>query len=103
MSKTTSIVYLLNKIRIGGHKYDDDNNLFADWQVKSDYGVHPATRGKLKREGLLKGRDLKRADGSVYFTVYLISENQEFLKKYPKQESKIKITIAGSDGKEIEL
>ena len=39
---------------------------------------------KLRREGLLHGRDLKRVDGSIYETIYLVSENQEFLKKYPR-------------------
>lgn len=85
------------------HRYDDKEVWFQDWQIKSNYGVHPATRGKLKREGLLKGRDLKRADGSVYFTVYLVSENQEFLRKYPKQKSEIEITIADDKGNKINL
>ncbi|MCL5125332.1 MAG: hypothetical protein M1511_12705 [Deltaproteobacteria bacterium] len=52
---------------------------------------------------MLKGIDLKRKDGSEYFTVYLVSENEEFFDKYPKKESKIKMTIADSDGKEIIL
>lgn len=66
--------------------YDSDDKVWIkEWQLKSDYGLHPATRGKLRREGLLKGRDLKRKDGSIYCTVYLIKENQEFLKKYPKK------------------
>jgi len=47
--------------------------------------LHPATRGKLRREGLLKGRDLKRKDGSIYCAVYLVKENKEFFKKYPKK------------------
>lgn len=85
------------------NKYKDKDVWFQDWQIKSDYGVHPATRGKLRRDGLLKGRDLKRVDGIVYFTVYLISENQEFIKKYPKQNSKIKMTIADNKGNKINL
>jgi len=85
------------------HRYDNDDTYLQDWQIQSDYGVHPATRSKLKREGLLKGRYLKNEKGQVYYTVYLASENQEFLKKYPKIDLKIKMTISGKDGKQIEL
>ncbi len=34
-----------------------------------------------------RGRDLKTKDGAIYHTVYFISENKEFLKKYPKKET----------------
>lgn len=56
------------------------------WSFRDDYGVHPASIKKLRREGLLHGRDLKRKDGTIYHTLYLVSENQEFLKKYPKKQ-----------------
>lgn len=69
------------------HRYEKDSVYFQDWQIESDFGVHPATRGKLKREGLLKGRDLRNEKGQVYYTIYLVSENQEFLKKYPKKKT----------------
>lgn len=85
------------------HCHDDKSNWFERWQITSNHGVHPSSIKKLRREGLLHGRDLKRKDGSDYFTVYLINENQEFLKKYPKQDSKIKMTISDSKGKEIQL
>lgn len=66
--------------------YDSDDKVWIkEWQFHYDYGLHPATRNKLRREGLLKGRDLKKSDGSIYCTVYLISENEEFLRKYPKK------------------
>lgn len=80
------------------YRYDDGCNWFQDWQIKSDYGVHPATARKLRREGLLKGRDLKRKDGSTYCTVYLISENQEFLRKYTKKPA-MKIEFINSGDK----
>ncbi|MFH1827105.1 MAG: hypothetical protein ABH812_01565 [bacterium] len=65
--------------------YDSDDKVWIkEWQLQYDYGLHPATRGKFRRQGILKGRDLKRKDGSIYCTVYLIEENKEFLKKYPK-------------------
>ena len=84
-------------------RYDDKSNWFESWQIKSNHGVHPSSVRKLVREGLLHSRDLKRKDGTVYYTVYLVSENQEFLKKYPKKKSDIKMTITGSGGKEVQL
>jgi len=50
-----------------------------------DRGVHPSSIKKLRREGGLVGRDLKDLSGHIYWTVYLVSENEEFLKKYPKK------------------
>jgi len=85
------------------HRYDNDDTYFQDWQIQSDFGVHPATRSKLKREGLLKGRELKRQDGTTYYTVYLIEENKEFLKKYPKKPG-IKVEFINSgDGMKVKL
>lgn len=84
-------------------RYDDKSNWFESWQIKSNHGVHPSSVRKLVKEGLLHSRDLKRKDGTVYYTAYLVSENQEFLKKYPKKKSDIKMTIADKDGKSIEL
>jgi len=63
----------------------EQEDFIKSWQIKSHYGVHPATAGKLRREGLLVGRDLKNSEGRIYCTIYLVSENKKFLKKYPKQ------------------
>jgi len=81
--------------------YDNDDKVWIkEWQLQTDYGVHPATRSKLRRQGILKGRDLKRSDGSIYCTVYLIGENEEFFKKYPKKPSmKVEFRNSG-DNKE---
>jgi len=66
--------------------YDSDDKVWIkEWQLQTDYNLHPATRGKLRRQGILKGRDLKRTDGNIYCTVYLIEENEEFFKKYPRK------------------
>jgi hypothetical protein len=78
-------------------------DFFKDWEIQSNYGIHPATRGKLKREGLLRGRELRNEKGQIYYTIYLIDENKEFLKKYPKKDEKMRMTIADADGKPIEL
>src|SRR3989344_1700114 len=72
-------------IPLGLKRFDD--SLIASWQLtsKEDYGIPSATVGKLKRQGILKSRDLKREDGTIYHTVYLVEENKEFLKKYPRK------------------
>lgn len=85
------------------HKYDKDKTYFQDWQIQDDFGVHPATRGKLKRDGLLKGRDLKNEKGQIYYTIYLVSENQEFLKKYPRKDRKTREIISDGKGNKIKL
>lgn len=74
--------------------WDHDNKVWIkDWQIKSDYSIHPGTRRKLEREGILRGRYLKRVDGTTYCTVYLVEENKDFFKKYPKKpEMKIEFT-----------
>lgn len=70
--------------------FEDDYGydvVIKNWDFRDGYGVHPSSIRRLRKEGLLKGRDLKRADGTVYYTIYLVSENQEFLKKYPKKST----------------
>lgn len=66
--------------------YDSDNKVWMkEWEISSEYSIHPSTRRKLERDGALKGRHLKRKDGSTYCTVYLIKENEDFFKKYKKK------------------
>lgn len=84
------------------HMYDNDNTWFQGWNLRSDYSIHVGTVRKLRREGLLHGRDLKRKDGLVYCTVYLVSENKEFLKKYPKKP-KIKVEFINAEKTQIKL
>lgn len=48
-------------------------------------GVKPSSIKKLRREGVLVGRDLKDDSGNTYWTVFLVSENKEFLKNHPKK------------------
>ncbi len=84
------------------HKKDDI--WIKDWQLSSEYdfNLHSMTVRKLRREGLLHGRDLKREDGSIYFTVFLIEENKEFLKKYPRKPRN-KTVIKDLLGDKVEL
>ncbi len=75
---------------------------FFDWELKSQYGISPPTASKLRREGLLHPRNLKRADGSTYFSLYLYSENKEFLKLHPAvKQHHMKITDLL--GEEVEI
>jgi len=71
-----------------GKRIDKDKTYFANWQLSSDsyFGIHASTARKLRKQDLLHGYDLTRKNGDVYFTVYLYSENQEFLKQYPQKE-----------------
>jgi len=85
-----------------GYKYDNDSVYFQDWQMKSDYKVQPGTRRKLEREGLLRPRNLKRQDGTVYCTIYLVAENKEFLEKHPKEKRQGMI-ITDLLGEKVEL
>jgi DNA-directed RNA polymerase subunit M/transcription elongation factor TFIIS len=48
-------------------------------------GIKPSSIKKLRREAVLVGRDLKDTAGHVYWTVFLVSENEEFLKSYPQK------------------
>lgn len=68
------------------HMFDNHDEWISTSQLKDKHNVHPSSVKKLRREGLLHGRDLRRANGSIYKTIYLISENQEFLKKYPRKK-----------------
>lgn len=67
--------------------HKNSNLYIKDWELtsKNDFGLASSTIRKLKRTGLLHGRELKREDGKVYFTVYLMNENKEFLKKYKRK------------------
>jgi hypothetical protein len=53
--------------------------------MKDDYGVHPTTRRKYVREGFLKVRELKDSAGWIYFKVYMLEDNKEFLKVHPRK------------------
>lgn len=81
--------------------YDDRDKVWiSSWRLQTDYSLHTATIGKLRRQGILQGRDLKREDGTTYCTVYLVRENENFFKKYPKKPvMKIKFRNPGDNNK----
>ncbi len=84
------------------HRYDNDYAYFENWQIQSDFGIRPLTAQKLRRQGILKGRDLKRKNGTIYCTVYLTDENKEFLEKYPRKP-KQKMIITDILGERIQI
>ncbi len=59
-----------------------EKEFFDKYEITSKRGVHPSSIRKLRREGVLVGRDLKDAEGNTYDTIYLVSENNEFLEEY---------------------
>ena len=81
------------------NKYKGDEDWFKSWEIKYHFGINPATAKKLRKEGLLVGHDLKMTNGSVYQTIYLVEENREFLKKYPKIDHQVRIAEYDKDEK----
>jgi len=82
----------------------NDDIWIREWQLYGDYSIHSATRKKLIREGKLHPRELKRQDGTVYNTIFLVSENQEFFKKYSKKPAmKIEWKMKDDKGNEIKF
>jgi hypothetical protein len=51
-------------------------------------GVRSSSIKKLRREGVLVGRDLKDADGHTYWTVFMVKENKKFLDDYSMETTK---------------
>lgn len=87
---------------IGSEVIKNKDIWLQNWQVADECGIHSSSLPKLRRQGLLKGKDLKREDGTNYYTLYLIDENKEFFEKYlrkPKQ----KMVITDLLGNEVEL
>lgn len=84
------------------HKNQDIWLRNSELTSEYDFDINPSTVRKLRRLELLHGRDLKREDGSVYCTVYLIDENKEFLEKYPRKPRK-KMIITDLLGEKLEL
>ncbi|MBF0208934.1 MAG: hypothetical protein HQK53_18895 [Oligoflexia bacterium] len=87
-----------------GNRYDDDSEYIQEWFLSSDsgYGIHPSTVRKYQRQGILHSRDLKRENGTIYCTIYLLSENEEFLKAHPRKE-RTHMKITDLLGNEVEI
>lgn len=62
--------------------FKDRNSWITNWELKDKLGIHPSTAKKLIREGKLKVRNVETEKGGIHYSVYLLSENADFLKKY---------------------
>jgi len=81
--------------------WDHDHIIWFDnSDLQYSWSLHSSTIRKLQKQDVLKGRDLKTKDGSTYYIVYLVKENQEFINKYPKKQ-KIEIKSFDSKGNKI--
>lgn len=67
-------------------RWHNEGQWISEWQIKDRHGVHPATRGKYVRNGFLKARQLTDDNETIYCTVFLVDENNDFLKKHPEIE-----------------
>ncbi len=94
----------INEDIIPAEIHKNDDICIKDWELSSEYefNIHPSTVRKLRKEGILHGRDLKREDGTVYFTVYLNDENKKFLKKYSRKPRQ-RMVITDLLGNKVEI
>ncbi len=59
---------------------EDRKSWFAMWELDSKYGIKHQTARKMIREGKLHPRTIETKDGKPYFYVFLVKENEDFLK-----------------------
>lgn len=52
------------------------------WMITRDLGIRTSTIQKYIRTGELKVRDVLNDDGKVHYQVFLLKENQEFIKQH---------------------
>lgn len=61
---------------------------FLDWQLQSDFEIHPQTIRKYVRQGVLKARIIPTADGGTYEHIFLRRENPALVSRYsPERKS----------------
>ena len=53
----------------------DRDSWYTDWELKSEFNIHPSTMRKLVREKKLKARLLTDKNGGVYEYVFIKKEN----------------------------
>lgn len=64
----------------------DRDTWFSFSDFDHAFGIHPQTGRKLARQGVVKGTELKNSDGVVYYTIFLVKDNVQFLKDHPQKE-----------------
>lgn len=63
------------------------NSYFLTWQLKSTFGIHPATARKYLRENKLIAREVLNENGSVHEHIFLKKENPGLIER-PSPERK---------------
>ncbi len=63
-----------------------EEEFLTKFDITYHYGVKAFSIRKLRREGVLIGRDLKDEKGYIYETVFLVRENKKFLEDYPRKK-----------------
>lgn len=58
--------------------FKNRDSWYADWEIKSKFGIHPSTVRKLVREGKLKPRNITTKNGAICFQLFLLKENKNF-------------------------
>jgi len=71
----------LNKKVIPGYICHNRDSWYGTWELKDKFSIHFATAKKLIREDKLKARIIRDENNNPYEYVFLIKENEEFLKK----------------------
>mgnify|MGYP001162016461 CR=1 FL=1 len=64
----------------------DSNSWVPAWMITRDLGIHSSTIQKYIRTGELRVRNIMNDDGKIHYQVFLLKENQEFLKKHQPQK-----------------
>jgi len=62
-----------------------EKEFLTRFDVTYHHGVHASSIKRLIREGELVGRELKEVGGNIYCTIFLTSENSDFIEKYPRK------------------
>jgi hypothetical protein len=58
------------------------DSYFLDWQLKSEFDIHPATVRKYVKDGTLKARIVRDENGRSHEHIFLKRENPALVQKY---------------------
>jgi len=73
-----------------------EKEFLTKFDLEYHYGVRSTSIKKLRKEGVLVGRDLKDTNGHTYCTIYLTEENRGFLNEHPRLPDKYTITFSNN-------
>ncbi|OGH47881.1 MAG: hypothetical protein A3A51_00050 [Candidatus Levybacteria bacterium RIFCSPLOWO2_01_FULL_39_10] len=70
----------------------DRDSWYASWQIQDKLKIHSSTVRKMVREGKLKARNLTTEGGTIYFQVFLLSENQDTIRQSREEKHNETVT-----------